>query len=142
MHVVVAIVQLLSHVQLFVTPGTIACQVPLSPTISWSLLKLMSTESVMLSNHLILCSPLGINNGYCSPILFTLTIPNLSCCIRGLQNFQGYKNRKHRHRIFVFKFKAIVQVEDWICKNMQSNGNCFFPITYTYSTSLLPKKFM
>ena len=58
MHVVVAIVQLLSHVQLFVTPGTIACQVPLSPTISWSLLKLMSTESVMLSNHLILCSPL------------------------------------------------------------------------------------
>ena len=58
MHVVVAIVQLLSHVQLFVTPGTIACQAPLSPTISWSLLKLMSTESVMLSNHLILCSPL------------------------------------------------------------------------------------
>ena len=55
---VVAIVQLLSHVQLFVTLGTIACQVPLSSTISWSLLKLVSTESVMLSNHLILCSPL------------------------------------------------------------------------------------
>ena len=53
MHVVVAIVQLLSHVQLFVTPGTIACQVLLSSTISWSLLKLMFTEMVMLSNHLI-----------------------------------------------------------------------------------------
>ena len=34
------------------------CQSPLSYTISWSLLKLMSTESMMLSNHLILCCPL------------------------------------------------------------------------------------
>ena len=59
MHVVVAIVQLLSHVQLFVTPGTIACQVLLSSTISWSLLKLMFTELVMLSNHLIFWSPLS-----------------------------------------------------------------------------------
>ena len=44
----------LSHVQLFVTPQTIAHQTPLSYTISWSLLKFMSIESVMLSNHLIL----------------------------------------------------------------------------------------
>ena len=36
------------------SPWTIACQAPLSSTISWSLLKLMFTESVMLSNHLIL----------------------------------------------------------------------------------------
>ena len=48
-------VQLLSHVQLFGTPWTAACQAPLSFSISWSLLKFMSIESVMLSNHLILC---------------------------------------------------------------------------------------
>ena len=52
------IVQLLSHVQLFATPWIAVCQAPLSSTISWSLLKLMSKESVMLPNHLILCCPL------------------------------------------------------------------------------------
>ena len=51
-------VQLLSHVQLLVTPWTTAHQVSLSITNSWSLLELMSIESVMSSNHLILCSPL------------------------------------------------------------------------------------
>ena len=49
---------MLSHVRLFVTPWTTACQAPLSLTISWSLLKLMSIELVILSNHLILCHPL------------------------------------------------------------------------------------
>ena len=52
------VVQLLSCVQLFATPWTAACQASLSFTISWSLLKLMSIESVMPSNHLILCCPL------------------------------------------------------------------------------------
>ena len=47
-------VQLLSHVQLFATPWTAACQASLSITNSQSLLKLMSIESVMPSNHLIL----------------------------------------------------------------------------------------
>ena len=47
-------VQLLSHVQLFATPWTAACQASLSFTNSQSLLKLMSIESVMPSNHLIL----------------------------------------------------------------------------------------
>ena len=51
-------VQLLSCVQLFATPWTAACQTSLSITNSWSLLKLMSIESVMTSNHLILCHPL------------------------------------------------------------------------------------
>ena len=50
--------QSLSRVQLFATPGTAACQASLSITNSQSLLKLMSTESVMPSNHLILCHPL------------------------------------------------------------------------------------
>ena len=51
-------VQSLSCVQLFVTPWTAAHQAPLSITNSQSLLKLMSIELVMPSNHLILCRPL------------------------------------------------------------------------------------
>ena len=51
-------VQSLIHVQLFETPWTAACQVSLSITNSWSLLKLVSIESVMPSNHLILSHPL------------------------------------------------------------------------------------
>ena len=51
-------VQSLNHVQLFVTPWTAACQASLSITKSQSLLKLISIDSVMPSNHLILCHPL------------------------------------------------------------------------------------
>ena len=51
-------VQLLSHVLLFATPWAAACQPFLSTTNSWSLLKLMSIESVMPSNQLSLCRPL------------------------------------------------------------------------------------
>ena len=49
--------QWLSHVQLFVTPWTAAHQASLSFTIIWSLLKLISIESVVPSNHLLLCCP-------------------------------------------------------------------------------------
>ena len=52
------VVQSLSHVWLIGTPWTAACQASLSITISRSLLKLMSIESVMHSNHLVLCLPL------------------------------------------------------------------------------------
>ena len=51
-------VQLLSCVQLFVTPWTVECQASLSITNSQSLLKLMSLELVMAIYHLILCRPL------------------------------------------------------------------------------------
>ena len=53
-----ALVQLFSHVRLFATPWTAARQASLSITISQSLLKLMSIESLIPSNHLILCHPL------------------------------------------------------------------------------------
>ena len=52
------VVQSLGHFQLLATLWTTACRVSLSFTISWSLLKLITIESVMLSNHLILCHPL------------------------------------------------------------------------------------
>ena len=46
------VVQSIIHVRLFATPWTAASQVPLSSTISWSLLRFMSNQLVMLSNHL------------------------------------------------------------------------------------------
>ena len=54
---VVVALRSLSHIRLFVSSGTAACQAPLSSTISQCLFKFMSIELVMLSNHFIL-SPL------------------------------------------------------------------------------------
>ena len=66
-------VQSLSCVQIFATPGTAARQASLSITNSQSLLKLMSIESMMPSNHLILCHPL-------------LLLPSISPRIRVFSN--------------------------------------------------------
>ena len=52
------VVQLLSHVWIFATPWTAACQASLSFTVSWSLHRLMSIELIMTSSHLILSRPL------------------------------------------------------------------------------------
>ena len=62
-----AVVQSLSHVQRFVTVWTAACQASLSFTGSWSLLRLMSIDLVMPSNHLIRCC-------FCCPLLLLLSI--------------------------------------------------------------------
>ena len=67
------VVQLFSHVWLFETLWTAACQASLPFTISQSLLKLMSIESVMPSNHNILCLPL-------------LLLPSICPSIRGFSN--------------------------------------------------------
>ena len=64
----VVAVQLLMHVWLLVIPWTAACQAPLSFTISQSLLKFMSTESMMPPNHLVLC---------CSLLLLPFIFPSL-----------------------------------------------------------------
>ena len=60
----VSSVQLLSYVWLFASPQTIACQASLSITDSRSLLKHISIESMMPSNHLILCRPLLLLSWY------------------------------------------------------------------------------
>ena len=67
------VVQSQSHVQLFITPWTEACQASLSFTIFHSLLKLMSIELVMSSNHLILCH-------------FLLLLPSVFASIRVFSN--------------------------------------------------------
>ena len=67
----VVVVESLSHVRLFVTPWTATCQASLSFTIFWSLLKLMSIETVMPSNHLILCWPLLLPSIFPSVRIFS-----------------------------------------------------------------------
>ena len=64
-------VQSFSHIWVFATPWTAARQASLSITNSWSLLKLMFIESVMPSNHLILCRPFLLHSTYPSIRVFS-----------------------------------------------------------------------
>ena len=73
-------VQLLSHVRLFATPWTAARQASLSITNSWSLLKLISIELVMPSNHLILCHPLLLLSSIFPIITAAATAKSLQSC--------------------------------------------------------------
>ena len=76
-------------VQLAATPQTVACQASLSFTISQSLLKFMSIESVMLSNHLILYHPL-------------LLLPSIFPSIRVFSNESTLRIRGPKHWSFSF----------------------------------------
>ena len=82
-------VQLLSHVRLFVTPWTVACQASLSTTNSWSSLKLTSIESVMPFSHLILCQPL-------------LLLPPIPPSIRVFSNESTLRMRRPKYWSFSF----------------------------------------
>ena len=97
----VSSVQLLSRVQLFVTPWTAACQASLSITNSWSPPKPMSIESVMPSNYLILCRPL----------LFLLSIfPS----IRVFSNESALRIRWPKYWSFSFKISPTKQITQLI----------------------------
>ena len=87
--VYVLVVQSLSCVQLFATPWTTAHQTSLSLTISWSLLKLVSIESVMPSNHLFLCCPL-------------LLLPSIFPSIRVFSNEPVFQIRWPKYWSFSF----------------------------------------
>ena len=80
---------MLSRVQLFATPWTAARQASLSIINSWSLLKLMSIESVMPSNRLILCCPL-------------LLLPSIFSSIRVFSNESVLHIRWSKHWSFSF----------------------------------------
>ena len=86
---VVAVVHLLSCVRLFATPWTAARQAPLSFTVSQSLLRLMSIESTMPSNHLILCCPL-------------LLLPSIFPSIRVCSDESAFHIRWPKHWSFSF----------------------------------------
>ena len=77
------------HIQLFATPWTAACQASLSITNSQSLLKLISIESVMPSNHLILCNPL-------------LLLPSIFASTRVFYNVSVLCTRWSKYWIFSF----------------------------------------
>ena len=89
---IVLVVQLPSHVQLFATPWTAARQASLSLTISWSLPKFMSIESVMPSNHLIFCCPL-------------LLLPSIFPSIRVFSNESAVHIRWPKYWSFRFSFR-------------------------------------
>ena len=102
------IVQLLRHVWLFATPWTATQQVSLSFNISWSLLKLMSFESAMPSNHLILCHPL-------------LLLPSIFLSIRVFSNYSALHIRWPKYWSFSFsihpsnEYSGLISFRiDWI----------------------------
>ena len=92
-------VQLLSHVRLFATPWTAAHQASLSITNSWSLLKPMSIESVMPSNHLILCR--------------LLLPPSIFPSIRVFSNESALRIRWPKYWSFSFSIVLPVNIQDW-----------------------------
>ena len=85
-------VQSISRVQLFATPWTTALEASLSLTSSWSLLKLMSIEMVMPSNHLILCCPL-------------LFLPSIFPSIRVFSNESVLHIRWPKYQSFSFSIR-------------------------------------
>ena len=93
--------QSLSHVQLFVTPRTAACQASLSFTVSRSLLKLMSIESVMPSNHLFLCCPL-------------LFLPSIFPSIRVFSSESAFHTRWPKNWSFSFSISPLNEYAGFI----------------------------
>ena len=92
-------VQALSPVWLFVIPWAAACQVSLSFTVSQNLFRLMSIESVMLSNHFILCRPL-------------LLLPSIFSSIRVFSNVSPLHIRWPKNRSFSFSISPSVNTLD------------------------------
>ena len=80
----------LSHIPIFGTPRTAACQASLSFTISWSLLKLISIELLTPPNHLVLYHPLVL-----LPSIFLSMVfhPDAVCSFRVLSNESALLNR-------------------------------------------------
>ena len=94
-------VQSRSRVQLFVTPWTAAHHASLSFTISQTLLKLMSTESVMPSNHVILCRPL-------------LLLPSIFPSIRAFSNESVLHIRWPKYWSFSFKISPFNEYSGYL----------------------------
>ena len=146
--IIVVFVQLLNCVWLFVTTWTTARQVSLSFTISQSLLKLMSIESVMLSNHLILCHPL-------------LLLPSIFPSIRVFSNESTLHIRWPEYWSFSFSIspsneysglisfridwfdllavqgilKSLLQHQSWKTSNFQHSAFVMVQLSHPYMTT-------
>ena len=110
------VVQSLNHIWLFAVPWTTAHQASLSFTISWILLRLLSIESVMPSNHLILCHPL---------LLLHPIFPS----IRVFSNELALSIRWPKYWSFRFTSVLPLNIQDW------------FPLGLTTLITLLSKGF-
>ena len=99
--VVVVVVQSLSHIWLFATPWITARQAPLSSIISQSLLKFMSTESVILSNHFLLCCPV-------------LLLPSIFPCIRIFLSESALHIRWPRYWSFSFSNSPSIEYSGFV----------------------------
>ena len=109
-------IQLLSHLRLFATPWSAAHQLSLSITISWSLLKLKSIESVMPSNHLIFCCPL---------LLLPSIFPSLSV-------FSGesvLRIRWPKYWSFIFSIRVVCFRTEWFDLAVQGTPRIFSSTT-------------
>ena len=126
-------VQSVSHVRLFMTPWTAACQTSLYITNSRNLLKLMSIESVMQSNHLILCHPL-------------LLLPSVFPSIRVFSNESVLPVRRPKYWSFSFSIgpsdecSGLISFRnDWfdLCAVLGTHKN--LPQQYILKTSILQR---
>ena len=116
-------------------PWTIACQAPLSSTISQSLLKFMSNESVMLSNHLIFCRP--------------LLLPSIFPSIRIFSNELVLRIRWPKY--CSFSYSPFSEYSGWFSLGLIHNSKASIPHIYIcthittiqikYRTFPAPKKF-
>ena len=106
-------VQSLSHVRLFATPWTAARQASPSITNSWSLFKLMSIESVIPSNHLILCHPL-------------LLLPSIFPSIRVFSNESVLRIRWPKYWSFSFLHSSVLpmNIQDWFPLGLMVGSPC------------------
>ena len=126
----VSSVQLLSHVRLFATPWTAARQASLSITNSQNLLKLMSIESAMPSNHLILCCPL-------------LLLPSVFSIIRIFSNESALRIRWPKYWSFSFNMSPSSQSYGfssshvWMWELKYKEG--WAPKNWCFSTTVLEK---
>ena len=102
-------VQLLSHVRLFVTPWTAACQASLSITNSQNLFKLMSIESVMPSSHFIFCRPL-------------LLLPSIFPSIRVFSNESVLCIRRPKYWSFSISSSPSNEYSGWISSRIDWFG--------------------
>ena len=122
---IVAVVQLLSHVQFFVTPWTAACQASLSFTISQSLLKLMSIKSVIPSNHLILCHLL-------------LLLPSIFPSIRIFSSESALRISWPKYWSFSMspsnEYSGLISFRDWLVWSLLSKG-----LSTVFSSTMVQK---
>ena len=110
----VVVVQSLSRAQLLVTPWTAARQASLCFTISWSLLKFMSIELVMPSNHLIFCCPL-------------LILPSTFPSIRVFPNESVLRIRWPKYWSFSFSISPSSEYSWSISFRIDSFGSLYSP---------------